>query len=69
LFGEEKEKIIFIYSLQPGYLELEQKDKKVKRSKIKNKGAKKREFKRQTSSACENHHRSMAEWPRLEKKW
>jgi len=29
-----------------------------------------REFLVQTSSACENHHRSMAEWPMLEKhKW
>ena len=42
-FGEEKEKI-FIYSLQPGHLEAEQNDRKVKRSKIKQKWVKMREF-------------------------
>jgi len=31
------------------------------------KWVKKREFKVQTSSACENHHRSVAEWPMLKK--
>jgi len=54
-----------IYSLQPGHLEAEQNDRKVKRSKIKQKWVKKREFYVQTSSACENHHRSVAEWPML----
>jgi len=61
---QRKEKCI--YSLQPGHLEAEQNDRKVKRSKIKQKCVKKREFQVQTSSACENHHRSVPEWPMLE---
>jgi len=43
LFGEEQEKIC-IYSLQPGHVESEQNDRKVKRSKIKKKGVKKWQF-------------------------
>jgi len=42
-FGEEKEKKC-IYSLQPGHLEAEQNDRKVKRSKIKKKWVKMGEF-------------------------
>jgi len=49
------------------HLKAEQNDRKVKRSKIKQKWEKKREFKVQTSFACENHHRSVAEWPMIEK--
>jgi len=48
--------------LQPGHLEAEQNDRKVKRSKIKKKRDEKERY-----SACENHHRSPAEGPRLEK--
>jgi len=43
VFGEGKEKKC-IYSLQPGHLEAEQNDRKVKRSKIKKQGVKKRKF-------------------------
>jgi len=39
---EKKKKCI--YSLQPGHLEAEQNDRKIKRSKIKRKGVKNREF-------------------------
>jgi len=60
---KKKEKYIYMYSLQPGHLEAEQNDRKVKRSKIKQKWVKKRKFYVQTSSACENHHRSVAECP------
>jgi len=56
-----------IYFLQPGHLEATQNDRKVKRSKIKKKWVKRREFFVKTSSVCENHHRSVAEWPMLEK--
>ena len=41
---EEKRKNKCIYSLQPGHLEAEQNKRKVKRSKIKQKCVKKREF-------------------------
>jgi len=48
VFGEEKDRkkcIIYIfYSLHPGHLEAEQNDRKVKRSKMKQKWVKKREF-------------------------
>jgi len=67
-FWRSKRKKICIYSLQPGHLEAEQNDKKVKRSKIKTKGVKSREVLVQASSACENHRFVVAKWPRLEKK-
>jgi len=67
---EKKKKNKCIYSLQPGHLEVKQNDRKLKRSKIKQKWADMREFQVQTSSACENHHRSVAERPMLENnKW
>ena len=43
-FSTFLEKKICIYSLQPGHLEAEHNDRKVKRSKIKHKWVKKREF-------------------------
>jgi len=58
-----------IYSLRPGHLEDGENDGKEKRSKLKKKGVKKRKSLVQRSSARENHHRSVAEGPRLEKKW
>jgi len=67
-FWRRKRKKICIYSLQPGHLEAEQNDKKVKRSNIKTKGVKTREVLVQASSACENHRFVVAKWPRLEKK-
>jgi len=44
-FLEKKNKEICIYSLQPGHLEAEQNDRKVKRSKIEKKVVKKKNFK------------------------
>jgi len=43
LFGEEKENIC-IYALHAGHLEAEQNDRIVKRSKLKKKWVKKRDF-------------------------
>ena len=43
-FWRRKRKKNCIYSRQPGHLEAEQNDRKVKRSKIKQKCVKKREF-------------------------
>jgi len=46
-FWEEKERKMYLLSLQPGYLEAEQNDRKVKRSKIKQNWVKKENSKYQ----------------------
>ena len=60
------EKKAFTLSNQATFFKkAEQNVREVKKSKIKKKGVKKRV---QTTSACKDHHRSVAEWQRLVEK-